>query len=75
MKQKEILFRKSIPEIKSTTQAVFGLYKYPAKFIPQVVAYILKNYAKPGIWWLPSLLPAPPTNKGLVLFTYQALNF
>jgi len=49
MKQKEILFRKSIPEIKSTTQAVFCLYKYPAKFIPQVVAYILKNYAKPGM--------------------------
>lgn len=44
-----ILFRKTIPEIPTTTYGAFALYKYPAKFIPQVVAYVLKNYAKPGM--------------------------
>jgi len=44
-----ILFRNSIPEIPSTTYGTFAIYKYPAKFIPQVVAFILKNYAKPGM--------------------------
>ncbi len=44
-----ILFRNTIPEIPSTTYGTFAIYKYPAKFIPQVVAYILKKYAKPGM--------------------------
>ncbi len=44
-----ILFRNSIPEIPSTTYGTFAIYKYPAKFIPQVIAYVLKNYAKPGM--------------------------
>lgn len=44
-----ILFRNTIPEIPSTTYSTFSIYKYPAKFIPQVVAYILKKYAKPGM--------------------------
>ncbi|MFN3466807.1 MAG: hypothetical protein ACK4WF_03795 [Candidatus Brocadiales bacterium] len=44
-----ILFRHTVPEIPSTTFASFSIYKYPAKFIPQVVAYILKEYAKPGM--------------------------
>lgn len=44
-----ILFRHTIPEIPSTTFAAFSIYKYPAKFIPQVVAYVLKKYAKPGM--------------------------
>ncbi len=44
-----ILFRNTIPEIPSTTYGTFGIYKYPAKFIPQVVAYALKEYAKSGM--------------------------
>jgi len=30
--------------MKSTTYGAFGIYKYPAKFIPQIIIYILKNY-------------------------------
>jgi hypothetical protein len=44
-----ILFRNTIPEIPSTTYGTFAIYKYPAKFIPQVIAYVLKRYAKPGM--------------------------
>lgn len=44
-----ILFRNTIPEIPSTTYGTFAIYKYPAKFIPQVIAYVLKNYAKLGM--------------------------
>lgn len=44
-----ILFRNTIPEIPSTTYGTFAIYKYPAKFIPQVIAYILKKYAKSGM--------------------------
>lgn len=44
-----ILFRNMIPEIPSTTYGTFGIYKYPAKFIPQVIAYVLKKYASPGM--------------------------
>jgi hypothetical protein len=38
-----------MPEIPSTTYATFGLYKYPAKFIPQVIAYALTTYGRPGM--------------------------
>jgi hypothetical protein len=38
-----------VPEIRSTTYGTFSIYKYPAKFIPQVVAYVLKNYARPNM--------------------------
>jgi DNA modification methylase len=41
-----ITFRRLIPEIPTTTYGTFAIYKYPAKFIPQVVAYILKKYGK-----------------------------
>ena len=44
-----ILFRNTIPEIPSTTCGTFAIYKYPAKFIPQVIAYVLKRCAKPGM--------------------------
>lgn len=44
-----ILFRNTIPEIPSTTYGTFAIYKYPAKFIPQVIAYVLKKYGKPGM--------------------------
>jgi len=42
----EISFRESV-DIPSTTHATFGLYRYPAKFIPHVIAHILENYAEP----------------------------
>lgn len=48
-KEREVLFRKLVRDIPSTTYATFGLYKYPAKFIPQVIAYILRIYAHPGM--------------------------
>jgi hypothetical protein len=44
-----ILFRNTVPEIPTTTYGTFAIYKYPAKFIPQVIAYVLKKYAKPGM--------------------------
>ena len=44
-----ILFRNTIPEIPSTTYGTFAIYKYPAKFIPQVIGYVLKKYAKSGM--------------------------
>jgi len=47
-KYRYVSLRKLVPEIPSTTHATFALYHYPAKFIPQVVAYVLKNYAKRG---------------------------
>src|SRR3989344_3033156 len=45
-KIQKIIFRKAV-KIPSTTHATFGLYRYPAKFIPHVVAYILENYGEP----------------------------
>lgn len=48
-KKKPILFRDAIQRIPSTTYGTFSIYKYPAKFIPQVIAYILENYASPGM--------------------------
>jgi hypothetical protein len=38
-----IVFRASVPEIPKTTYGTFSIYEYPAKFIPQVVAYTLKK--------------------------------
>jgi DNA modification methylase len=46
--EKSVIFRHLVKEIPSTTHAAFALYKYPAKFIPQVIAYCLKNYSQPG---------------------------
>jgi len=46
--EKHVIFRDLMPEILSTTYATFGLYKYPAKFIPQVIAYALKTFSNPG---------------------------
>jgi hypothetical protein len=48
MKTQEILFRKS-SAIPSPSFGVFSLYKYPAKFIPQVPAFVMENYAKKGM--------------------------
>lgn len=46
---KEVLFRTLVEDIPSTTYATFGLYRYPAKFIPQVIAYVLKRYGRSGM--------------------------
>ena len=45
-RMEKISFRELV-DIPSTTHATFGLYKYPAKFIPHVVDYILTNYTDP----------------------------
>lgn len=42
---KSVIFREII-QLRSTTCATFGLYRYPAKFIPHVIAYVLGQYAK-----------------------------
>lgn len=47
-KSQNVIFR-NLVDIPSTTHATFGLYRYPAKFIPHVVAYILENYGKPNM--------------------------
>jgi hypothetical protein len=47
--QQEVMFREMIKEIPSTTHATFGLYNYPAKFIPQIIAYVTQKYAMPGM--------------------------
>ncbi len=47
--QQDVIFRELMPGIPSTTYATFGLYKYPAKFIPQVIAYALTAYGQPGM--------------------------
>ncbi|MBS7631878.1 hypothetical protein KEJ47_10005 [Candidatus Bathyarchaeota archaeon] len=47
-KVESVVFRGMAP-FPSTTYATFGLYRYPAKFIPHVVAYVLKEYASPGM--------------------------
>jgi DNA methylase. len=47
---KSVLFRELVKEVPSTTYATHGLYMYPAKFIPQVVRYVINNYTSPGDW-------------------------
>ncbi len=64
-----ILFRKIVPNIPSTTMGVFGIYRYPAKFIPQVVAYILERYGDPGMWVLDPFAGSGTT--GLVARLYR----
>lgn len=48
-REREVLFRKLVEGMRSTTGATFALYRYPAKFIPQVIAYTLETYAHPGM--------------------------
>jgi len=47
-KSQNVIFR-NLVDIPSTTHATFGLYRYPAKFIPHVIAYVLENYGKPNM--------------------------
>jgi DNA modification methylase len=46
----EVSFRDLVPEIQSTTYASHGMYYYPAKFIPQVVRYVIQRYTQEGDW-------------------------
>ena len=43
-----VSFRKLAPDIPSTRYATFALYRYVAKFIPQVVSYALKQFGSAG---------------------------
>ena len=45
-REKKILFRNEV-DIPSSTYATYALYRYPAKFIPHVVAYVLERYGQP----------------------------
>lgn len=45
----QVSFRKAVPRIPTTTYGVFSLYRYPAKFIPQAVAYVIEQYATQGM--------------------------
>lgn len=47
-KERKVLFR-NLVSLPSTTYATFGLYRYPAKFIPHVIFYILEKHARPGM--------------------------
>ncbi len=48
MTLQEVLFRKT-SAIPSPGFGIFSLYKYPAKFIPQVPAFVMEKYAKKGM--------------------------
>jgi len=45
-----VSFRRLEQSIPSTTYASHGMYYYPARFIPQVVSWFIKNYTKEGDW-------------------------
>ncbi|MEM2142215.1 MAG: hypothetical protein QXQ81_03040 [Candidatus Thorarchaeota archaeon] len=45
--ERAVVFR-DLTEIDPALHAVTGLYRYPARFIPHVVLYVLKNYARPS---------------------------
>jgi hypothetical protein len=49
VRRKQVSFRDHVREMPSTTYGTFGLYGYPAKFIPQVIAYVLNEYAGTGM--------------------------
>lgn len=41
---KKVSFRDIVPEITSTTYSTHSIYYYPAKFIPQVVRFCIKEF-------------------------------
>jgi len=45
-----VSFRKLSSEIPSTNYASHGMYYHPARFIPQVVLWFIKNYTREGDW-------------------------
>lgn len=50
VRTEHVLFRDLMTEIPSTTYATHALYMYPAKFIPQVVRYVINKYMESGGW-------------------------
>ena len=44
----KISFRRLVKSVPSTTYASHGMYYYPAKFIPQVVRWVIEKYTSPG---------------------------
>ncbi len=46
----EISFRDIVPEIRDTTYLTHSIYYYPAKFIPQVVRFCIKEFTKENDW-------------------------
>ncbi len=46
----QISFRELVPEIKDTGYLTHAIFAYPAKFIPQVVRYVITTYTKQGDW-------------------------
>ena len=45
-----VSFRELVPEINDTGYLTHALYAYPAKFIPQIVRYVINTYTKEGDW-------------------------
>ena len=45
---KEFNFRELCPEIPNTTYLTHAIHSYPAKFIPQIPYYVIKNLTHPG---------------------------
>ncbi len=43
---RDISFREAVRDIPSTTHGTFSIYQYPAKFIPQVIAYVIKHHVE-----------------------------
>jgi len=46
--ERKILFRNEV-SLPSTRYATFSLYRYPAKFIPHVISYVLREYGRPNM--------------------------
>ncbi|NHI83429.1 MAG: hypothetical protein EAX81_03915 [Candidatus Thorarchaeota archaeon] len=47
-KEQDVSLR-DLVDFPSTTYSTFGIYNYPAKFIPHVVNYVLENYGEEGM--------------------------
>jgi hypothetical protein len=45
--ERKIVFRNEV-SLPSTRYATFSLYRYPAKFIPHVISYVLEKYGRPN---------------------------
>jgi DNA modification methylase len=45
-----VSFRELVPEIRGTGYLTHSLFYYPARFIPQVPRFCLRNYTKEGDW-------------------------
>jgi hypothetical protein len=45
--ERKIVFCNEV-SLPSTRYATFSLYRYPAKFIPHVISYVLEKYGRPN---------------------------